>query len=304
MRYWGGLNLDRLLSMEVFVKVAQLGSFSKAASQFGMSKSTVSKSITELEKHLGVRLFNRTTRRLSLTEGGHIYLDRALGVLEAAKSADQAVTRLNEVPRGMLKVNAPMSFGIRHISPLIPPFLNAYPEVGIELTLNDRRVDLVDEGFDVAVRIGELEDSTLVARTLTRSRSVCVASPAYLAKRQPPKEPRDLSGHECLLYNYSRNPNEWPFHRNGELSKIRVEGRLRANNGDILREAVIKGLGIAYMPSFLLDDAIHDKRLEVLLPEWQTHEVMVRAVYPETRQVSPKLRVFVDYLAKMLKNID
>ena len=295
--------LDRLEGMGVFLKVVQLGSFSAAASQLGMSKSTVSKHVSVLEERLGMRLLNRTTRRLSLTEGGQIYRDRIEAVLDAVEDADHAVTHLNEAPRGLLRINAPMSFGLRHLGPLLPAFLESYPEVEIDIALNDRRVDLVDEGFDLAVRIGDLEDSSLIARKLARCRMVCVASPAYLARRPAPQSPDDLAGHDCLRYNYSRNPGEWLFRRDGNAVRVRIDGRLCANNGDIIREALLGGLGVAFQPSFLVADAIDDGRLRVLLDDWQTPEIAVHAVYPESRHVSPKLRVFIDYLATHLKGI-
>ena len=287
--------------MEVFAKVAELKSFSAAAERLGMSKSTISKHVSALEHRLGVRLLNRNTRRLSLTEAGQIYRDRCLEIVEAVETAEGSVSRLGEAPRGLLKVNAPMSFGIRHIGPLVPAFLERHPEVEIDLVLNDRRVDLVDEGFDLAIRIGSLADSNLIARKLATSHSACVASPRYFARRRRPERPEDLAHHLCLRYNYSRAPGEWSFTRDGVTRRVRIDGRYSANNGDVLRDAAISGLGIVFQPMFLVGDALADGRLVRLLEDWDTPSVSIYAVYPESRHVSPKLRAFIDYLATSLE---
>ena len=295
--------MDRLQSVEVFLKVAELGSYSAAAVRLGMSKSTVSKHVAALEARLGIRLLNRTTRRLSLTEGGQIFRDRGLTVIDAMAAAEQCVTRLTEAPRGKLKVNAPMTFGIRYLSPILPRFLETYPEVELELSLNDRRVDLIDEGYDLAVRIGKLDDSSLIARKLARTTLACVASPAYLERHKPPTHPNELSAHACLRYSYSLTPGEWRFDRDGETVRVRVDGRYVANNGDVIREAAIAGLGVSCQPLFFLRDELAQGRLLCLLEDWSMPELVVHAVYPESRHVSPKLRAFIDFLVVQLKEV-
>jgi len=288
--------VDRLANMEVFVRVAQLGSFSTAAGQLGMSKSTVSKHIAALEERLGVRLLNRTTRRLSLTQYGEIYRDHCLRILQEVADANENMDRFAAEPRGRLKVNAPMSFGMLHLAPLLPGFMREHPKVEIDLALNDRRVDLIDEGFDVAVRIGRLDDSSLIARKLASSTFACAAGPGYLKRRRPPEHPDDLRNHNCLRYTLGRSPGEWRFERDGESRVVSVSGRISGNNGDILRQAAILGEGVVYQPRFLLDDALSGGDLVELLTDWRTPTIDIHAVYPEARHVSPKLRVFIDYL--------
>lgn len=287
--------------MEVFVRVAQQGSFSAAANQLGMSKSTVSKHISALEERLGVRLLNRTTRRLSLTEYGEVYRDHCLRILHEVADADENMERFTAEPRGRLKVNAPMSFGTLHLAPLLPGFLQTYPKVDVDLSLNDRRVDLIDEGFDLAVRIGALDDSNLIARKLGSSGFVCAASPSYLKKRRTPEVPEDLKSHNCLRYTLSKNFHEWRFERDGEVRNVTVTGRISGNNGDVLRQAAIMGEGVIYQPRFLMDDSLSAERLQPLLTDWQTPNIDIFAVYPESRHVSAKLRVFIDYLVQAFK---
>lgn len=293
--------MDRLASMEVFVRVAQLGSFSTTAAQLGMSKSTVSKHISALEERLGVRLLNRTTRRLSLTEYGEVYRDHCLRILQEVAEADDDMDRFAAEPRGRLKINAPMSFGMMHLSPLLPGFLEAYPSVDVDLILNDRRVDLIDEGFDLAVRIGVLDDSNLIARKLASGTFVCAASPDYLKRRRIPQHPDELRSHNCLRYTLSRNSNEWRFEKAGEVRQVAVSGRVTGNNGDVLRQTAIMGHGIVYQPLFLMADALATGQLVRLFEDWSTNNVDIFAVYPESRHVSAKLRVFIDHLVQGLK---
>ena len=293
--------MDRLASMEVFVRVAQLSSFSSTANQLGMSKSTVSKHISALEERLGVRLLNRTTRRLSLTEYGEVYRDHCLRILHEVTQADDIMGRFTSEPRGKLKINAPMSFGMMHLAPLLPGFMKKHPYVDLDMNLNDRRVDLIDEGFDLAIRIGTLDDSNLIARKLASIDFLCLASPGYLKRRKPPEHPEDLKHHNCLYYTLSRNGCEWHFNKDGETRNVNISGRLSSNNGDILYTASILDEGIVYLPRFLVDDAIGDGSLQLLLEDWNTTSIDVFAVYPESRHVSPKLRVFIDYLVRAFK---
>jgi DNA-binding transcriptional LysR family regulator len=290
--------LDRLQSMAVFVRVAELGSFSTAARQLGLSKSAVSKHVTALEERLGVRLINRTTRRLALTEVGSVYRDYCARIVVEAEEAELTAASHGIEPRGKLKVNAPMTFGFLHLGPLLPAFLARHPGIAVELTLNDRFVDLLEEGYDVAVRIGRLADSTLIARRLATARFVCAASDAYLAGAGVPAQPIDLARHNCLRYSYRRQPDEWSFSRGEHQATVRVGGNLQANNGDALRAAACEGLGIVCLPDFIIADDLAAGRLRPLLGGWTAPEIPIHAVFPPQRHPSAKLRAFVDFLVE------
>lgn len=292
--------MDRLQGMEAFVRVAELGSFSAAARQMGLSKSAVSKHLTALEECLGVRLINRTTRRLALTEVGLVYLDYCQRIIQEIEEAELTASRHGVEPRGRLKVNAPMSFGILHIAPLLPAFLARYPRIAVELTLNDRIVDLLEEGYDMAVRIGELADSSLIARRLTVARFVCAAGEAYLARAGTPEIPADLTRHNCLRYSYRRQPDGWIFLQGSEKVTVRVSGNMQANNGDALLAAAREGLGVVYLPDFIVRADLARGRLQPLLTAWQAPEIPIHAVFPPQRHPSAKLRAFVDFLVEQL----
>lgn len=295
------LNIDNmrdLAGLMTFTRVVELESFSGAARDLGLSKSAVSKQVRRLEDRLGVRLLNRTTRRLSLTEAGRAFYDGCQQVASAADAAERAVSHLSEAPRGTLKVNAPMSFGRLHVGPALPGFLEAHPDLAIDLVLNDRIVDLVEEGFDVAVRIGRLEDSSLVARRLAPNRRVLAAAPAYLARHGAPDTPEDLARHDCLVYSYQSEGRAWRLRGPEGLRKVTPSGRLRVNNGDVLQAAAVGGLGVAFLPGFLAGADLRAGRLVRLLPAWRDAEdSAVHAVFPESRNLLPKVRVFVDFLA-------
>ncbi|MGC2856822.1 LysR family transcriptional regulator [Novispirillum sp. DQ9] len=291
--------MDRLSGMAVFVRVVEEGGFSAAARALGLSKSAVSKQVSALEERLGARLLNRTTRRLALTDAGTAFHERAVRILADAEEAEAAVSQLSTAPRGVLRINAPVTFGIQHLGPLLPEFMAAYPELVVEVTLNDRFVDLVEEGFDVAVRIGRLADSSLIARRLAPVRRLVVASPAYVAAHGAPETPEDLRHHACLHYTYLLRGDVWSLTgTDGRTVDVRVAGRLRANNGDVLRSALLAGLGIAYTPSFIVGRDVAEGRLVRLLPGWEDISAAVYAVHPHARLVPPKVRAFVDYLAQ------
>lgn len=290
--------MDRLAAMEAFVRVAEARSFSEAARRLRSSKSVVSRQVSALEAELGARLFHRTTRSLTLTEAGQGYYDKAARILADIDEANQSVSQLQAAPRGRLRVNAPMSFGFLHLAPAIPDFLARYPEVEVDMTMNDRFVDLVDEGFDVAVRIARLADSSLVARKLAPARRVVCASPAYLEAHGVPQSPDDLKDHECLCYTNVALSDEWRFTGpDGRPWPVEVKGRLRANNGDALRAAALKGLGVINQPSFIVGGDLQSGTLVSVLTEFTPQESAVHAVYPHSRHLSPKVRAFVDFLA-------
>ncbi|MBI4968374.1 MAG: LysR family transcriptional regulator [Rhodospirillales bacterium] len=290
-------NLGNLSGMAIFARVVEEKGFSAAASALGLSKSAISKQLAKLEDRLGVRLLNRTTRRLSLTDAGAAYYERAARILAEAAEADRAMSALVEAPRGLLRVNAPMSFGVRHLGPALPDFLAQHPEVSIDLALNDRVVDLVDEGFDLAIRITKMPDSSLVARKLADSRRLLCGAPDYFRKRGKPSRPAQLKDHNCLIYSYTAPAEDWRFTGPEGVETVRVAGSLRANNGDILREAMLAGLGIAPMPSFLVGDDLRAGRLELALPGYEVSGSGIYAVYPHGRHLLAKVRVFIDYLA-------
>jgi DNA-binding transcriptional LysR family regulator len=284
--------------MAIFARVVEAGSFSRAAETLGVSKSAVSKQVARLEDRLGARLLNRTTRRLSLTEAGTAFYEGCRHVVDEAEAAEAAVTHLAQAARGTLHVNAPMTFGQQHVAPAMPDFLRQYPDLAVDLQLNDRTVDLVDEGFDVAIRVGELSDSTLIARRLAPLQTVICAAPSYLAERGRPERPEDLKAHDCLIYSYLTSGRNWRFQGPEGPIRVGVDGRLEANNGDALLSAARAGAGIAALPTFICGDDLRAGRLVALLSEWLDRSPGgVYAVYPANRNVSPKVRVFIDFLA-------
>lgn len=292
---------DLVNAMITFAKVVDANGFSEAARRLGMSKSAVSKHVTRLEDHFNARLLNRTTRRVSLTEAGLALYERSARIAAAVEEAEHVVGSHSDSPRGLLRVNAPMTFGHLHLSPAIPDFLQTYTDVTIDLTLNDRFVDVVDEGYDVAVRIAKLADSSLIAKKLAPITRKFVASPDYLAKRGVPRVPSDLTHHACLGYSNSPGREEWRIEWRGEVHTVRIWSPLVVNNGDVLLNAALKGLGIAWVPTFMTYAHLRDGRLVHLLPDGDDHSLSVYAVYPHGRHLSPKTRAFVDFLAKRFR---
>ncbi|WP_207476728.1 LysR family transcriptional regulator [Arenibaculum pallidiluteum] len=289
--------MDRLAAMELFVRIVETGSFSAAAEQLGMSRALASRTIIDLEERLGTRLLNRTTRRLSPTEAGAAYCRRAQRILADVAEADEEASALHARPRGVLRVSAPMSFGPLHVAPDIGDYMRLNPEVTVELALNDRVVDLVEEGFDVAIRIGRLADSTLVARRLAVCRILACASPAYLAEHGEPRHPADLARHHCLAYAYDSFRGNWTFEGPEGAVTVQLSSRLSANSGTALMAAVCAGVGIAVQPDFIAAPDIRAGRAVEILPDWRLPELAVHAVYPPTRSLSAKVRSFVDFLA-------
>jgi DNA-binding transcriptional LysR family regulator len=287
--------------MTVFVRAVEVGSFSGAAQQLGIAKSIVSRRILSLESRLGTSMFHRSTRRLSLTETGLAYYERARRILADLAEAEDLASQLQGELRGRLKVAAPMSFGYRHLSPVVTDFLRAHPQVDIELDLNDRRVDLISDGFDIAVRIGSLPDSSIISRTLAPCRHVVCASPAYIASHGRPQIPAELASesHVCLAYNNRPRAEQWRFLIDDVWTDVPVKARhIHSNNGDILCEAAVAGLGIIVLPTFIVSDAVARGALEVLLTGYEVASPSILAVWPPSRHVSGKVRAFVDLLAK------
>jgi DNA-binding transcriptional LysR family regulator len=293
--------LDRFTSLEALAKVAATGSFSAAGRALGLSQTMITKHVAALEERLGARLFHRTTRKVSITDAGQTYLEAASRALAELEAAEDAIAADRIEPRGLLRVAAPVSFGVRRLAPLIPRFSRRYPKVAVELGLNDRLVDLVDEGWDVAVRIGILRDSSLVARRLAPCRTILCAAPAYLVAHAAPRTVADLSRHNCLSYTLSRftGAGRWMFGANREV-EVGVSGDLRANSGDALRLAAVAGQGLIYEPTFIVADDLSAGRLVAIALDHPPIELgAIHAVYPGGRHPPAKVRAFIDFLAEL-----
>lgn len=290
--------MDRLAEIETFVRVAETGGIGAAAERLGVAKSAVSRRLKELEERLGVRLVQRTTRRLSLTETGRAYYERAVSILANLEEADQAAAAIHGTLSGRMRIAAPLSFGIRHLGPAISDFLCQHDALSIELDLNDRRVDLVDDGFDLAIRIGVLEDSSLIARKLFDARNVLCASPAYLERHGEPQQPDELTGHTGFHYTNTPERRGWTWlDPAGREQSVQMQSRLTANNGDILLEAAEAGLGVCLLPTFIAHGSVEAGRVVPILREIQWRRTACYAVYPPGRHLSAKVRALVDFLA-------
>jgi len=282
----------------VFAKVVQAGSFTGAARDLDMPKSTVSRRVSDLEERLGARLLQRTTRKLSLTDVGRSFYQHAARVVAEAEEAERTVNQMQAAPRGLLRVTMPLSFGF--LAPIVAAFMRRYPEVQVELFGTGRLVDLVEEGFDVAIRAGELGDSSLVARSLGTLKSYLVASPAFLRRHGTPKGPEDLAGFDCIVFGAGPERTSWQLIRGGNATRVRVMARLVVNDFEFLDHAARSGLGIVILPLFRCVDDLRAKKLRRVLSEWSVREVPIHAVYPSTRHLSPKVRVFLDHLREQM----
>lgn len=288
--------MDRFLEMQTFNAVVDAGSFVKAADALAMSKAAVSRYVVDMETRLGVRLLHRTTRRLSLTEEGQIFYARSKELLSDLAEAEDEITSRSDAASGLLRVNAPFTFGVLHLAPLWGSFRGQYPNVMLDVTLADRLVDLVEEGYDVAIRIASLENSTLVSKRLATTRMVLCASPQYLKLHGTPKRPSELVSHAVISYSYWSTKDEWHF--KGPLGPVSVKTNpcIRTNNGDTCRAAALASQGIILQPSFLVGDDLADGALVELMPEFHSLELGIYAVYPTRKHVSPKVRALIDFL--------
>lgn len=290
--------MDRLTEMEAFATVVDQGGFTDAAKKMGISKSAVSKHVSALEARLGARLLNRTTRRVSPTEIGLVYYDRACRVLNDAGEADALVTSMQSAPTGQLRISVATDFGVGHLSPIIGEFLQEFPEITVNMVLNNRYVELISEGFDLAIRVGELEDSTLRARKLTETSQRMIASPSYFQRYGRPQRIDDLNEHKLLHYSTQSGGGVWRLTApSGEKRQVRTSGWLTVNDGQSLLNACISGLGIAYLPSFLYADALEKGLVEEAIPDLPKEIRGIYAVYPPGRFTQPKVRAFIDFLA-------
>jgi DNA-binding transcriptional LysR family regulator len=294
----GWWTMDKFASIRAFTKVVAHGNFSKAAQELRLSRSAVSKYVIDLERDLGVQLLNRTTRNVSATENGLAYYERCLAILAELEEADAAVTRLQAEPRGMLRINVPMSFGTLHLGPAIADFMAKHRQLQIHLLLSDEQIDPVQEGFDVTLRIAELQSSSLIARKIVAVNRVVCAAPSYLAERGTPAHPNDLRHHDCLAYGHLASGNQWKLTGPDGDHWIPIVWTLCANNGEVLRDAAVSGRGIVLLPTFIVGADLQQGTLRTILSDYKAPELFLYAIYPPTRHLSVKVRLFIDHLVE------
>ena len=295
--------MDRLRAFEVFAAVVGRGSFTRAADALDTSPANVTRYINELEAHLGTRLLNRSSRKLSLTESGEALYERSKSILEEVADAEALASSAALQPRGRLRINAPVSFGIRQLAPLWPRFMQSYPDVELDIALSDRVVDIVEEGYDLAIRISRTGPASHAARKLATSCNIVCAAPAYLKQHGTPRVPADLAAHRCLGYTYAATANEWHFvDEQARPHQVRVNYVMHANNGDTARAAALAGAGIIWQPTFLIGADLRAGRLVPLLPGFRLPDIDVLAVYPSRRHLNAKVRVMIDFLAAQFQD--
>jgi DNA-binding transcriptional LysR family regulator len=293
--------MDRLDSMRMFVRVAELGSFSAVAQQLGVARSVVTRQVAALEAHLGAKLMVRTTRRLSLTSAGTAYLEKCRVILNLVEAAETDVAEERAIARGNVRIGLPLSFGLRRLAPLLLEFAEQHPAVNLEMDYTDRRMDLVEEGFDLSIRITSRLAASDVVRRLGSCRLVTAASPGYLALHGRPARPADLAGHECLAYTGDPDPGTWTYGSGERAERVPVRSRFSANNGDALAEAAARGLGITLQPDFIVEPYLADGRLEPVLAAFAAPSLGVYALLPGTRHMPYRVRVLIDFLAERLR---
>lgn len=290
--------MDKFQGMQLFARVVEAGSFTAAAEALGISRALASKLIQTLEESLGVRLLNRTTRRVSLTDAGRNYYQRVSEILAQLAEAEAEAAELQVEPRGRMRLSAPISFSTRHLAPALSEFQRRYPRVELELELSDRLVDLVDEGFDLAIRIGKLADSSLVARRIASACLVMVAAPGYLERAGVPKLPADLGKHNFMIYTLATRRDEVALERDGTTETTRVHGNLCVDNGDYIAAAALAGHGISVLPTFIVGEHLQRGELVHVLEEWTIPSLGIHAVYAQTRSLPAKTRVLIDFLVE------
>jgi DNA-binding transcriptional LysR family regulator len=290
------MTIDRMRDINAFVHVAEAKSFTAAAERIGLSRSAVGKSVLRLEDRLGVRLLQRTTRRVSLTSEGAVFHERCIRILADLDEAEMSMLSHSQAPRGQLRLELPVSFGRLHVLPIVSQFMSKWPEISVNVSFNDRYVDLIDEGIDLAIRLGGSDDSRLMTRLLAPHRLVTCASPAYLASRGTPQDVEQLADHSCLAFIHGGRPIEWRFNIDGQVRSVAIKGRFSATNAEALRDATLAGYGIARLATFLISDDLRAGRLLRVLDDVSADGPSVRAVYPSSRHLSPKVRSFIDEL--------
>jgi DNA-binding transcriptional LysR family regulator len=288
--------MDKLEAMNAFAKVVASGSYAEAARRLGLTRSAVSKAVIEIEQLLGARLLDRTTRRVTPTEAGLAYYERCIAILAQVEETEAQISRLHDEPKGLLKVNAPMSFGTLYLGDAVADFMTRYGDLKVELTLTDRFIDPLEEGVDVTVRIGALSDSSLIARRIAPARVVLVASPSYLKRYGTPQSPSDLVNHRCLSYGHTTSMQRWHLTEKGQSISVSIGACLSSNNGHVLRDAAVKGIGIARLPTFIIGEDIAAKRLKIVLPNNRPEDLTIHALYAPNRYLAAKTRVFIDFL--------
>jgi DNA-binding transcriptional LysR family regulator len=288
--------IDRMKDISLFVHVAEAKSFTAAAERTGLSRSAVGKSIVRLEDRLGVRLLQRTTRSVSLTDEGAAFHERCVRLLAELDEAEMAMLSHAQAPRGRLRLDLPVSFGRLHVLPIVSSFMCKWPEISVSTSFGDRYVDLIDEGVDLAIRIGGSEDSRLMTRFLAAHRLVTCASPEYFEMRAMPQTIDQLADHSCLAFIHGGRPVEWRFNENGQPRSVAISGRFAATNAEALRDATLAGYGIARLATFLISDELRAGRLVPVLQRYDADGPPIRAVYPSSRHLSPKVRTFIDEL--------
>lgn len=290
--------MDKLEAMNAFTRVVATRSYAEAGRRLGLTRSAVSKAVSELERSLGARLLDRTTRQVSPTEAGLAYYERCVAILAQVEETEIQISRLHDEPKGVLKINAPMSFGILYLGAAVADFMARHGDLHVELTLDDRFIDPLAEGVDVTLRIGTLTDSSLIARRLAPARRVLVASPDYLARHGAPRSPADLAQHRCLNYGHAAAMQRWPLTEAGKPISVPVTAALSSNNGDVLRAAALKGNGITGLPTFMVGQDVKEGRLAVVLPDNSPAPLGIFALYAPNRYLAAKTRVFIDFLVE------
>ena len=292
--------MDRLDAMHLFVRVAELGSFAAVAQQLGVARSVVTRQIAALETHLGVKLMVRSTRRLALTSAGTAYLEKCRVILNLVEAAETDVAQERLTPRGNIRISLPLSFGIKRLAPVLLDFSQRYPDVSLDMDYSDRRINLIEEGIDLAVRITRRLEPGDVARKLGAARLLVIAAPDYLARHGRPQHPAELIHHECLGYTMAGSGQNWQFTVAGQVESFPLRSRINANNGDVLTECAARGLGITLQPDFIAADFLADGRVEEILSDFATPELGIYAILPSNRHVPHRVRVLIDFVAAEL----
>ena len=294
--------MDHMTALKVFRSVVEFGSFAEASRQMNMSPAAISKNVGELEAHLGVRLLNRTTRRMSRTEAGELFYSQVSRVLDDLNEAETLLGPMQQIPSGLLRVTAPMGVALIRITPKLPEFLKENPKLSVDLQLDSRRVNIVDEGFDLAIRASDgLVDSSLISKKLMNLEQVVCAAPSYLEAHGCPEAPQDLRDHECIKFSLSGHVDEWAFTCNEHTERVPIEGRYRVNSSFAVRDALTEGFGISMIPRIYVEDELKDGRLVPVLLNWKPNKTSVYAVYPSRRHLPNKVRVFIDFVREVLK---
>lgn len=296
--------MDRLKNLELFVRVAETGGFTAVGREYATSQSSVSRKISELEKWLGVQLFQRTTREVKLTEAGEELYGYSVKLMSVIDDIESNISGTAKNPTGVLRLQSPNVFGRKYVIPYVMEFLAEYPEIGVDLSLNDQRVNLVEEGVDIAIRIGNLSDQNVIAKKVGRDVRHVVASPSYLQQHGVPASPQDLADHHCIIYSLLTTPNRWRFLGKDGPEEVSVTGRVRANSGDSMHAAVLAGYGIAILGNYAVHEELASGRMRKLLPDFSVEPLDIQIIYSPTRHLSRKARTFIDFYSARLRRLE